>query len=1450
MKRTLFALGTACSIMMNTSNAAPLNLSQTPLFTSQSVAPLTMLVMSRDTSLYTVAYNDATDLSNDGNINTRFTPSINYYGYFDSGKCYLYNSGGAYFYPVSITATGKCPGQWSGQFLNYITTARIDAIRKVLYGGMRSVDSTTDTILQRTYIPQDGHSWGKEYRSLAVDGFSISDYTPFAQPTGSSYHLFANTSLRTAVGNPLLRVSLNKAYRIWDWVSMERPVAGARVQNGTTGPLLSGITDYRVRVKVCDPTVGLEDNCRIYPNGKYKPVGLLQEFGENNSMLFGLLTGSYVNSLQGGVLRKNISSITDEINLTTGQFSNVNGIISTLNKLTITNYGTDYIYANCGNVVTRSINNGECEMWGNPVGEMMYEAVRYFAGKAAPTAAFTYSSGLDASTLGLPKPAWVDPYVTYPYCSKANMVVISDLYPTYDSNYVPGSYFNSISGDLTPALNAASLGQTIFTGEGLSSVLAFIGQSGSVKDGAPTPKIVTSFGNIRGLAPQDTNAEGSYYSASVAYYAWINDLNPAQGIQNVKSWIIALSSPKPEIKFVVGGNPVTIVPFGKSISGHSIDRTQGAYQPNNEILGFYIESLTPTSGVFSVNFADMEQGGDYDMDAIVKYTITVNPNNTITIVTNSTYAAGSIIQHLGYVISGTTQDGVYLEVRDIDTTAAADLDYFLDTPPGVLPGGAWNDNQALPLTATRTFTPSSTPSAVTLKSPLWYAAKWGGFLDSNNNQMPDQAKEYDADNDGNPDNYFLVTNATYLRTQLIKAFQQILDRSGSFASASLNSGFLTTDSALYQAIFRTVDWSGQLLRFPLDPTSGDVVYTGSGPNGSAWDAGVRMNTQNYSTGRRILTYKPSTKAGIAFKWPSNPASPGTTDLDLTQVAALNINPKTGTPDALGSERLDFLRGNRAKEVSKGGVYRDRSTVLGDIINSAPITVGVPTQNYPSTWASGSAENGSPYSAFKETHIDRPEVIYVGANDGMLHAIDAASGNELFAYVPSSTYPNLNQLTNPAYAHQYYVDGSPNVVDVFTTSNQWRSMLVGTLNAGGRGVFALDVTDPSTITESTASTAVKWEFTDQDDVDMGYSYGQASIVRLANGQWAAIFGNGYNNTATGGFSSTTGNAVIYIVDINTGALIKKFDTKVGMTADPLSLGRPNGMASPVVVDKDGNSVADTIYAGDLFGNLWKIDISSVTPGNWDFSYKQGLNPVPLFVAQDSGGNRQPITSRPAVSKIKTDASGIQIYFGTGKYLEASDKISVAVQSVYSIKDNNTTVIAGRNELLQQSILTETSTQRATSDYLMANNQRGWYMDLTVNNQALGERVISDMVFRSDKIIFTTIIPSEDPCAFGGTSWLMELNAQNGSRLNYNVFDTNNDGVFDSNDGMTIVQNGQNVNIPSSGTKSESGGLMSSPAIINAGKKEYKYMTGTGGGIKKVNENPGPQIFGRQSWRQIQ
>ena len=351
----------------------------TPPFLTASAPPLVMLVMGRDHKLYYEAYNDASDIDGDGVLDVGYNPDIDYYGYFDSSKYYEYDSTNDLFVPAGVTNDKTAPSgeYWSGDFLNYLTMSRMDCLRKVLYGGKRSTDTASATVLERAYIPQDAHSWGKEYSYW--DTYDISDYTPLSDFSGSgSRHLFASTTL-SEDGDPLLRILESSPHRIWNWVSKESPVADDSL--GTPD------REYVVRVKVGDPSFPEED-CKLYPGATnatdddvYKPVGVLQKFGEAGRIKFGLITGSYVKNMSGGVLRRNIGDISNEFNNATGVFdTTVNGIVSTLNKLqiygyddTIDGYDTDWSRI-------RPMQEGETPDWGNPVGEMMYEALNYFSG--------------------------------------------------------------------------------------------------------------------------------------------------------------------------------------------------------------------------------------------------------------------------------------------------------------------------------------------------------------------------------------------------------------------------------------------------------------------------------------------------------------------------------------------------------------------------------------------------------------------------------------------------------------------------------------------------------------------------------------------------------------------------------------------------------------------------------------------------------------------------------------------------------------------------------------------------------------------------------------------------------------------------------------------------------------------------------------------------------------
>lgn len=708
-----------------------------------------------------------------------------------------------------------------------------------------------------------------------------------------------------------------------------------------------------------------------------------------------------------------------------------------------------------------------------------------------------------------------------------------------------------------------------------------------------------------------------------------------------------------------------------------------------------------------------------------------------------------------------------------------------------------------------------------------------------------------ADNAGGT--AYAAEDGLALVTALGDVFKTIT--SSSAATVGINTGSVQSDSHLYLARFDSNDWSGKLLAFKVKP-DGTLAHTldGNGlmiPDNTGWQAQVPAEAS-----RILLTYNGS--LGKPFRW---------TDLTGTQKNLLDSANASNTSSPI----LDWLRGDQSNEQSNGGSYRNRSSILGDIVHSSPVFVGAPISlHYPNDME-GTTHL---YSAFRQAKASRTPMVYVGSNDGMLHGFNANTGVETFAYVPNAVYSRLADLTDPSYAHQYAVDGSPTVVDAFF-GGAWHTVLTSGLGAGGQGVFALDVTDPIAFNiEAAGAAKVLWEFTDNNDVDLGFTFSRPNIVKLNNGDWAAIFGNGYNNTANDGNISSSGNAVLYIVNVETGALIKKFDTGVGLS-NSASGGKPNGLATVAPVDVDGDAVADYVYGGDLYGNLWKFNIKNSNPINWDKAL--------LFTACTAdpctASNRQPITVRPDVGRHPT-GSGYLVYFGTGKYFEDGDNTATGqdTQTFYAIWDQDTSSLPsiGRNDLKQRKILEETTdfgfNLRITSGTgddatslaggeINWNNDKGWYLDLintengNTNNQ--GERVVSDPILRNDRIIFTTLIPSDDPCESGGTGWLMELDAVQGARLAESPFDLNNDGTFSKGDFTSV---GWDVNgdgstdsddiAPVSGIQSTVG-IITSPGILSnqKGDKEFKYNSGSSGNVQITTENPGSGRTGRLSWRQI-
>ena len=594
--------------------------------------------------------------------------------------------------------------------------------------------------------------------------------------------------------------------------------------------------------------------------------------------------------------------------------------------------------------------------------------------------------------------------------------------------------------------------------------------------------------------------------------------------------------------------------------------------------------------------------------------------------------------------------------------------------------------------------------------------------------------------------------------RLLSLIEAATPTAASLATTSTRtSGDSGLGARVFQARFDTRYWNGHLYALDVNAASGSV-------NGPRWDAAAMLPAHN---ARSI--YIRNSGGGASFAWDN---------LTDSQKSDLNQSGSSST-DSNGSLRLNWLRGDHGMEQRySGGLFRNRIAferkydgqaskdrsewVLGDIMASDPVYLGVDHQHYEQL-AAGS-DGKSTYAAYVRYKKTRPPMIYVGANDGMLHAFRASDGVEQFAVIPSAVFPRLHLLTKPEYNHQYFVDGSPGAGDAYlnnplSDSSGWNSVVVSGLRAGGKAVFAVDATQPA----SDLPARFMWEFNaNESDIDMGYGYSQPQVVRLNDGNWAAVFGNGYN--------SSNGGVHLYVVRLSDGALIKKI-TALASDSD-------NGLSTPTLIDSDGDRIVDMAYAGDLKGNLWKFDLKSAASSSWSVSK--------LFTALDGSNNPQPITVQPTAIKGN---GGYWIFLGTGRLLAAEDIGTTAMsakQSFYGLWDDGSP-ISGRNVLVEQSVTNTTSKNgmslRVTSDHAVdLTRQRGWYMDLPDS----GERVIAeattvvDNVSSSDnRIIFTTAIPSADPCNAQGSSWLMELSFM-GRRPIKPVFDLNQDYQFKTGD----------------------------------------------------------------------
>ncbi|OZG71477.1 hypothetical protein BTA51_21315 [Hahella sp. CCB-MM4] len=711
---------------------------------------------------------------------------------------------------------------------------------------------------------------------------------------------------------------------------------------------------------------------------------------------------------------------------------------------------------------------------------------------------------------------------------------------------------------------------------------------------------------------------------------------------------------------------------------------------------------------------------------------------------------------------------------------------------------------------------------------------------------------------------YTASDSAELSSKLSSAVTSIVGQIGSGSGVTFNTSSILSESVIFSTIFNSTSWYGDLIATKLNENTGIT-------ENEAWRASDHLtsSTKSAAPTRYIFTYNPTatdisgggTGRAKTFAWDN------LTDTQKTDLLE-GVAPGSATSDQETSakNRLDYLRGDTTKD---GTDFRDRyvededSTndgyrLLGDIINSTPVYVGAPSQNYPDSDPFGAV--GKRYSSFYSSYSSRTPVVYVGANDGMLHGFngntgdsDTDKGKEVMAYIPNLVYSSLTSgglsyLTDPDYAHKHYVDLTPVAADVYIDADgdgtkEWRTILVGGMRTGGKGLFALDITDPTKYSSSTDSDIGKlalWEFTGDDDLGYMVSPPIVAMVKTGNQstdyKWAVIFGNGYN--------SVNNSTKLYIVYIEGGVDGTWTEGTDYIEIDTQGTGGLSGVA---VADMDGDRVADRAYAGDLDGNMWAFDLDETTGS---VVYGTNPSPKPLFTA---AGN-QPITSPPNLSKHPSESGSdpnALVAFGTGQYLIDGDETVTDDQTFYVIWDKGTgeldrTYLAPRY-LTQGTITIDSTTYDSrtisgtedpwTSKY-------GWYLDLVAKDSSDnpvsaedGERIIYKPLIRNDFAVISTTVPNNVGCEGGGHSWLMILGLDNGTTGDP-VFDVNNDGVVDAGD-----TDGQG----------NTTSALRSDALLNETGIMGDFIMGTNsdGGLEQQRGDfgSGSDREGRLGWREI-
>lgn len=1206
--------------------------------------------------------------------------------------------------------------------------------------------------------------------------------------------------------------------------------ANGGAYDGGVGPELI------VRVQACSKDYdGLgSERCRFYrqTSGETskvsrKPIGLLQEFGTSELKTqpvraeFGLITGSYDDNFMGGRLRKNMGSVNDEIDLNTGQFclkiasttgsncayssanttANQAGIIRAFESVRLYNAGqyddNAPTFGVGGSAIPfpfpSEVPNKFYPSWGNPMSEMITQALAYFA--------HLPMGGGDGTTrdkeVGMPISVAAtdpladtanDPVAGIPrkdlygraICRPMHMLAISSGAVTHDTDE-PGDS-EDVYGTATAFLKKnvpteSQIGATIQAAtdrigqlEGINSKDRSVGSASAGFGVDCTAKqigtvVTAGLAQVAGVCPEAPAVKGTYLGAGAAFMAHtraIRELNelttdtgrsvatdrlPANALR-VRSYGATLSGGVARIEVPIPGKStfVYITPESSWDFANFGKVTNGALMPG-AMLTFRSLYGDARSASYVVTWNDAQFGGDYDMDIVgflrweLKESLTKPGAFELTVLTDIlNHNAGAQGSH-GFSIIGTDKtegkDGRYLTHGGVDfeaagsecaaLKAAGDAENFalrcafrdegMGTGGGVYDGYAWPTTlggQAVDFigqvgkkttTVAKTFLVTAGVADVALKDPLWYLAKYGSFdtgeskFALSTSALPDAAQgskpvNWDSQNnngdacgatgcaDGQPDGYFLARRPELLEERLRKLLMSITQ--GSNSAPAVSATQLVTGSLKYTAEFFADSFGGTVKAYRYDAST-DLF-----DQKEAWDASAIMTSAGLS--RSIVTDNGVT--GLVFDWPSLSVSDQVAYRAALMGLPLSEPPSAAQLTALAegagtSEKLvNYVRGLNTHQ---GSLFRVRNNgVMGPIVNSTP---WLQSSEVTARFTDADFPDKASYRAFVlETKADATPVLWVGANDGMLHGLNATTGSPIVSYVPSPLVGRLSSALAASNTEAVaLMDGSPFTADVLvsptpgfddpessTGSAAWHTYLFSSLGRGGRAVFALDVTDPAGLsTAQTAATKFKWVFSSSVDPDMGYQLldpvrhqgsGQASsVVHLNSGDFGLLVPNGHG--------SAQGKAALFILSVNGPSATGVWQPSTASTRGSyrkIMVSQPddsqNGLMGATWVDLDNNGTADVVYATDLRGQLWKFDLRSSDPREWGSALLSDATPplaAPLFVATN-GTQRLPITTAPVA--FSPSFGGTMISFGTGRAIESGDFPDLSVpQRFFTVWD---------------------------------------------------------------------------------------------------------------------------------------------------------------------------------------